>query len=163
MAAEIKSRRAIVAVAMLLVAGALGSTLVGLRSAFVERKPSRLILDRRGRYLGEVAGQGEALGYWPMPADLPDRLVKATLETEDRYFHSHRGVRWASVARAIAQDARSLRIVSGASTIAMQVARLQSPGRRTPLRKLKEMIEAYLLIRAHGHEQVLRRYLLLAP
>jgi len=129
----------------------------------VQRKGSQLFLDRRGRYLGEVAGEGGALGYWPLPAQLPDKIVRATLETEDRRFFEHDGVDVRAVARAIGQDAWGLRRVSGASTIAMQLARLQRPGSRTPIRKLKEMIEARLLIRRHGQLAVLRHYLSIAP
>ena len=45
------------------------------------RKPSQVLLDRRGRYLGEIPGEQGALGYWPVPDDLPDKIVTATLET----------------------------------------------------------------------------------
>lgn len=126
-------------------------------------EPSRLVLDRQGRYLGEVpAGDGE-LGYWPLPYGMPDRVVAATLVTEDQYFHEHPGVYLPSVGRAILQNVRNGRVISGASTLAMQVARMQDPGGRTLARKLSEAVEALLLIRRHGHEQVLRQYLTLAP
>ena len=136
---------------------------VRARSELVERAPSQLILDRRGRYLAEVPGAGGELGYWRLPDQLPEKLVRATLETEDRRFFAHRGVDPRAIGRAILQHAQYLRRISGASTIAMQLARLQSPGGRTPLRKLKEMVEAILLVRAHGHLSVLRQYLTLAP
>lgn len=127
------------------------------------KRPSQVLLDRRGRYLAEIPGAGGALGYWPLPDDLPDKIVCATLETEDRRFFQHPGVDGRAIARAVLQDARSLRRISGASTIAMQVARLQRPGRRTPIRKLKEMVEAALLVRRHGHLALLRQYLSIAP
>src|SRR5438309_533639 len=52
-----------------------------LSSDLTQFKSSKLILDRRGHYLGEVPGEAEQLGYWPLPATLPDRIVTATLET----------------------------------------------------------------------------------
>ncbi|MFL5350212.1 MAG: penicillin-binding protein 1C [Hyalangium sp.] len=126
-------------------------------------EPSRLVVDRRGRYLGEVpAGDGE-LGYWPLPYVMPEKVVAATLVTEDRHFHEHSGVYLPSVARAVLQNVKNVRVISGASTIAMQVARMQEPGGRTLFRKVTEALEALLLIRKHGHEQVLRQYLTLAP
>jgi penicillin-binding protein 1C len=126
-------------------------------------EPSRLVLDRRGRYLGEVpAGDGE-LGYWPLPYVMPERVAAATLVTEDQYFHDHPGVHLPSIARAVLQNVRNGRVISGASTLAMQVARMQDPGGRTLGRKLSEAAEALLLIHRHGHEQVLRQYLMLAP
>lgn len=151
------------AAAALLIAGSVGWIVWHAETRLVERRGSQLLLDRRGQYLGEVAGAGGALGHWPLPDDLPDKLVRATLETEDRRFFQHAGVDVRAVGRAMAQDAFSLRRVSGASTIAMQVARLQRPGRRTPIRKLKEMVEAVLLVHRHGHLAVLRQYLTIAP
>jgi penicillin-binding protein 1C len=83
--------------------------------------------------------------------------------TEDRYFHSHRGVHIPSIFRALAQNMRARRIVSGASTIAMQVARMQSPGSRNIFNKVRESAEALLLVERHGHDRVLRHYLTIAP
>ncbi len=124
---------------------------------------STVILDRTGTFLGEVPGEDGALGYWPLPSTLPDRVVRATLETEDRHFFSHSGVRPQSVARAIRQNVTSGRVVSGASTIAMQVARMQDPGPRTYLKKAREAAEAIVLVHDEGHERVLRQYLKIAP
>jgi penicillin-binding protein 1C len=140
-----------------------GTWLADLRSALLQPRGSLLVLDRRGAYLAERPGAEDALGYWPLPAVLPERIVRATIETEDRRFFEHAGVSPTSLGRALWQDLRNLRVVSGGSTLAMQTARLQTPGRRTVLRKLKEMAEALLLVRRHGHERVLRQYLTLAP
>ncbi len=137
--------------------------LADLKSSLDSPRPSLLIVDRRGAYLAERPGDGDALGYWPLPAVLPERIVRATLETEDRRFFEHAGVSPRSLVRALWQDVRNLRVISGGSTLAMQTARLQTPGRRTLLRKVKEMAEALLLVSRHGHEQVLRQYLTLAP
>jgi len=126
-------------------------------------EPSKLLLDRRGRYLGEVPGSGEQLGYWPVPYELPEKIRVATLETEDRNFYQHSGVHLPSVARAAWQNLKNLRVISGASTIAMQVARMQHPGSRSLWRKATEAAEALLLTHEHGHEEVLRQYLTLAP
>lgn len=125
--------------------------------------PSHVLLDRRGHFLGEVPASDEMLGYWPLPATLPDKIVTATLQTEDRFFYDHGGVHYPSVARAFLQNVTNLSVVSGASTIAMQVARLQHPRARGPWAKLHEAGEALLLVDAHGHDRVLRQYLTLAP
>ena len=154
-----RGRWAVIALAALLAA----SWLADLRSSLVSPRPSLLIVDRRGGYLAERPGQGDALGYWPLPAELPERMVRATLETEDRRFFEHAGVSPRSLARALWQDAKNLSVISGGSTIAMQTARLQTPGRRTLLRKVKEMAEALLLVSRHGHDRILRQYLTLAP
>jgi len=152
----------------LVIAGAVGAfsgavlLVRGLRKELTAPRCSTLIVDRRGTYLGEVAGENEALGYWPLPPNLPNRIVIATLETEDRHFYQHRGIHLPSLLRALRQNLLSWRRVSGASTLAMQVARMQTPGARTLWRKAKEAVEGWWLIRRHGHEAVLRQYLTIA-
>ncbi len=149
----------------LLLATAVGAVLFGrsLDAHLATRLPSQVLLDRQGRFLGELGGTGDAYGYWPLPAVMPDKVVVTTLETEDRHFFEHAGVHAPSVVRAAWQDLKSLHVVSGASTIAMQVARMQHPASRTPWAKVREAAEALLLIRQHGHDLVLRQYLTIAP
>ncbi len=134
-----------------------------LSNALVTHAPSHLLLDRRGRYLGEVPSSNDALGYWPLPAELPHKVATATLQTEDRHFHEHGGVYVPSIFRAVLQNFRNFRVISGASTLAMQVARMQHPASRSLWAKVREAGEALLMIRANGHDLVLRQYLTLAP
>jgi penicillin-binding protein 1C len=176
----------------LLLLGAAG--LAVLRAHFEAPAPSLLLLDRNGRFLGELAAPprrpvaapgglqappvedprgrrraaaaaapGEdGLGYWPI-ADLPPRVVAATLALEDRRFGSHPGVDLLAVARAAMQNLRTRGRVSGASTLAMQVARMQSPGARGYLRKLSEALTAVLLTQRYGPREILRHYLRIVP
>lgn len=125
--------------------------------------PSHLILDRTGRFLGEVPGTHEAWGFWPLPEAIPEKIVITTLETEDRHFEDHPGVHLPSVARAAWQNVRNQKVISGASTIPMQVARLQHPRARTLFAKLHEAAEALLLVHENGRDAVLRQYLTIAP
>lgn len=125
--------------------------------------PSHLILDRTGRFLGEVPGTHEAWGFWPLPSSVPDKVIVTTLETEDRNFFEHPGVHLPSVARAAWQNVRNHKVISGASTIPMQVARLQHPRSRTLFAKAHEAAEALLLVHEHGRDAVLRQYLTIAP
>ncbi len=127
------------------------------------QQPSHLLLDRTGQFLGEVPGSHGAWGYWAAPEVLPEKVVVTTLETEDRNFREHHGVHFGSIARAAWQNVRNHRVISGASTIPMQVARLQHPKARTLLAKLTEAAEALLLINRYGHDEVLRHYLTVAP
>lgn len=153
-----------------LLGGGLLALLVGaaafihsLHDDLVHREPSKLIVDRHGESLGEVPAEGDVLGYWPVPRMLPERIAVATLQTEDRHYYEHDGVRWSSVARAVFQNLAARRVVSGASTIAMQVARMQGGRPRGLLAKIAEAVEAEWLIDRHGHDEVLRQYLTLAP
>ena len=137
--------------------------LVSLDASLVSREPSHLLLDRTGKFLGEVPGSHEAWGFWPVPDQLPDKVVITTLETEDRNFSEHSGVHFPSIARAAWQNLKNGRVISGASTIPMQLARLQHPKSRTLFAKLQEAAEAMLLIHRFGHDEVLHHYLTIAP
>jgi len=125
--------------------------------------PTFLLLDREGRFLGEVGEEKEGgLGYWQVE-ELPPRVMAATLALEDRRFWSHPGVDPQAVARAVEQNFRSGRRVSGASTLAMQIARMQNPGARGYRRKAVEAVTAVLLTARYGREEVLRHYLRIVP
>ena len=138
-------------------------------------EPTVLLEDYHGHYLGEVnIGADERMGFWPIGERrcvtgalvqdcLPERVVAATMAVEDRRFDHHPGVDPQSVARAIVQNFTAGHRVSGASTLAMQVARLQTPGRRTYGRKVVEATTALVITQEWGRDTVLARYLQLAP
>ncbi len=131
------------------------------RCRLVSPEPTVQLRDRHGAFLGELGPDG-CRGHWPVES-LPERVVAATLALEDRRFASHPGVDPVAVARAVAQNRRAGRVVSGASTVAMQVARMQDPGPRTLLRKATEALTALLLVDRYGRDAVLAQYLRLAP
>lgn len=123
-----------------------------------------LFRDRYGRFLGEggARGAGGEFGYWPVRR-VPDRVAEAMLAIEDRRFRRHPGIDVLAVARAARQNLRSSRRVSGASTIAMQVARMQDPGARSWPRKVLEAATAVCMTLRHGREAVLAHYLTIVP
>src|SRR6185312_15145397 len=122
-----------------------------------------LLLDRHGEFLAQVAApDGGGYGYWPV-GQLPPRVVAATLSLEDRRFWSHPGVDPIAIVRALWQNLASGERVSGASTLAMQVARLQDPGPRTYYRKASEAAAALFMTLRYGREAILAQYLRLVP
>lgn len=122
-------------------------------------QPTYLVRDRHDRFLGEVAPTTDGeLGYWPVE-EIPARVAAATLAVEDRRFWTHWGIDPVAVARALKGNIGARRRISGASTIAMQVARMQYPGSRTYLRKASEAATALLLTMRHGRREVLAQYL----
>ena len=126
--------------------------------------PTFLLLDREGRFLGEVgAAAGRRARVLARRSRSAARVVAATLALEDRRFWSHPGVDPKAVARAVSQNFRSGRRISGASTLAMQVARMQTPGARGYRRKAVEALTAVLLTARYGREDVLRHYLRIVP
>ena len=94
---------------------------------------------------------------------MPERFAAATLALEDRRFYAHGGVDLLAIARAARNNIARRGRREGASTIAMQVARMQNPGPRGLGRKIMEAATAVALIARHGHEAVLAQYLRLAP
>ncbi len=153
------SRGRVAAVLVALVLGAVVAT----RARLVAPSPTLLARDARGRFLAEIDdGSGAEAGYWPLAA-LPARVVAATLAVEDRRFWRHPGVDPLAVARSLRANWRAGRRTSGASTLAMQVARIQAPGPRTYLRKAVEALTACLLTARYGREAVLAHYLRIAP
>lgn len=121
--------------------------------------PSSTLLDRRGKALRSYLSQDER---WRIPArlgELSPWVVKATLAVEDKRFHSHSGIDWIAIVRAMSGNLRAGRIVSGASTITMQTAGLSDEPRRTWLRKLRQAFRALQLERAWSKRQILEFYL----
>lgn len=136
------------------------------RSTFTAPAPTLLVRDRAGRFVGELPDRAnprdERLGFWPVE-EIPERVVAATLAIEDRRFWLHPGVDPLAVARAVKQNLVSAERVSGASTLAMQVARLQHPGSRGYLRKALEAATAWVATARYGRAGVLRQYLRIVP
>lgn len=124
--------------------------------------PGRVVADASGAFIAAIeSSSGGGYGHWPISA-IPQRVVRATLALEDRRFSHHPGVDPLAVARALVSNLTSRRRV-GASTLAMQLARMQRPGARTIWRKLTEMSSAVFMTARHGREAVLRGYLSRVP
>lgn len=105
-------------------------------------------------------------GTWRYPVSVDavsPRYLEALIGYEDRRFHVHPGVDPLALARAIAQAARHGRVVSGGSTLTMQVARLIEPIPRTPLGKLQQAVRALQIERRLDKRGILQIYLDRAP
>jgi penicillin-binding protein 1C len=87
-------------------------------------------------------------GRWRLsarPEDVDPRYLSLLLAQEDRRFWSHRGVDPIALGRAVWQFVTHRHIVSGGSTLTMQVARLLMAHRHTVAGKLVEMARAVQL------------------
>lgn len=130
----------------------------------VLQRTSPLALDREGRLLRAFATPE---GRWRLPvklAEVDPHFINLLKAYEDRRFDAHGGVDVIGVARAAWQLARNGRVVSGASTLSMQAARLLEPREaRSFSAKLRQMVRAVQLERRLGKEGVLAAYLTLAP
>lgn len=89
---------------------------------------STVLLDRDGALLGATVSSD---GQWrfPPPDRVPDRFATCLVQFEDRHFYQHWGIRPQSLVRAWIQNREAGHIVSGGSTLTMQVARSSRQGR----------------------------------
>jgi len=131
-------------------------------STFITPRLTTIMTDRNGTFMAQLGGGPGGYGYWPV-VQVPSRVALAVLALEDKRFWDHPGVDPLAVLRALRQDATSGRRVSGASTLAMQVARMQHPQARSLSVKLTEAATALMMTARYGREAVLAQYLMLAP
>ena len=122
------------------------------------------VLDRNGKLLRAFATPA---GFWRLKADLDvidPGFVRMLLAYEDRRFFRHAGIDPLAVARAGWQLLRHGRIVSGGSTLTMQLARLlEGPGERSLATKLVQCWRALQIEHRLGKREILELYLTLAP
>ena len=124
---------------------------------------SSMVTDRHGQPLRAFS---TAFGGWRFPAHLEQIdpvFIEALLQVEDQRFYQHHGVDWLAVLRASATSALAGHIVSGASTITMQTARLLEPRPRHIGSKIIEMLRAMQIEARLSKDEILELYLTLAP
>jgi penicillin-binding protein 1C len=152
------------AVALIAIAGAVWIKSLGPAPLGRHLEYSHMVLDRNGRLLRAYATKE---GRWRLPAKIEDvdpRFLKLLFAYEDKRFWTHHGVDPEALARAAFQFVTSGHIVSGGSTITMQVARLLEPRRhRSLLAKLHQIARAFELEHALRKDEILSLYLTLAP
>ncbi len=124
---------------------------------------STVVEDKSGKLLGaKIADDGQ--WRFPISDEVPYKFEQAIMEFEDRNFQSHIGVDPVAIGRALIQNYKASEVVSGASTLSMQVVRLskQNP-KRTVWEKLKEMVQATRLELSYSKKEILAMYAAHAP
>jgi penicillin-binding protein 1C len=128
------------------------------------RQGSTIVVDREGRLLRAFTLPD---GRWRLPlepGEVDPRYIAMLLAYEDARFYAHDGVDWRALSRASLQLLTRGRIVSGGSTLTMQVARLIEPREeRSVSAKLRQVARAWQIERQVSKQGVLGRYLALAP
>jgi penicillin-binding protein 1C len=129
------------------------------------REVSTAIVDRHGKLLRAYA---MADGRWRLPVnaatDVDPTYLKLLFAYEDRRFRSHSGVDLLALGRAALQLTTRGHIVSGGSTITMQLARLMEPRQhRSAYAKLRQIVRAVEIERRMSKDQILNLYLAMAP
>lgn len=124
---------------------------------------STVLETRSGKLMGaKIADDGQ--WRFPLNSEVPVKFEKALLEYEDRRFYYHPGIDPVAVARAIVQNLKAGEVVSGASTLTMQVIRLSRKDQpRSYWEKIKEMILALRLEFSYSKKEILALYAAHAP
>ena len=124
---------------------------------------SFVLEDRKGRLLGaKIAADGQ--WRFPAPDSLPAAYIQSLITFEDRRFFSHPGVDPLSLGRALVQNLRAGRIVSGGSTLSMQVMRMALGHRKRNLfNKSLEILLATRLEIGYSKQEILLLYATYAP
>ena len=123
---------------------------------------STVVTDRHGQLLGaRIANDGQ----WRFPAEdtVPEKFKICLTNFEDQYFYYHWGVNPISLGRAIIQNIKEKRIVSGGSTLTMQLIRLSRNKNRTIPEKGIEAILATRLEFRYSKKKILALYASYAP
>jgi len=124
---------------------------------------SPIVWDVNDRDLIGIVGSDD---HWRRPVPLEDMsswLAQATIAVEDERFYSHPGVDPLAVARAAVQNIAARRIVSGASTLNMQLCRMMDNRPRSLKAKIIESFRALQLNRLESKDDILELYLNVAP
>ncbi|RPE02286.1 penicillin-binding protein 1C [Candidatus Pantoea deserta] len=146
---------------------ALALGLLGLDRLFPlplrEVQPARVVVAEDGTPLWRFA---DRQGVWRYPVTLDEvapAYLEALLNYEDRWFWRHPGINPVAILRAAGQNLRDGAIVSGGSTLTMQVARLLDPQPRTLRGKVVQAWRALQLEWHLSKRDILTLYLNRAP
>ncbi|MDF5893614.1 peptidoglycan glycosyltransferase PbpC [Pseudomonas syringae pv. syringae] len=124
---------------------------------------ARVVLAEDGKPLWRFA---DANGVWRYPVSneqVSPYYLEALLTYEDRWFYTHPGVNPLALLRATWQNLSGARVVSGGSTLSMQVARLLDPHSRTLSGKFRQLWRTLQLEWHLSKDQILSLYLNRAP
>ncbi|MFQ0974082.1 penicillin-binding protein 1C [Gilliamella sp. CG35] len=128
-----------------------------------KNKPTQTIVAQDGTPLWRFADENGIWRYSVKLDEVPDYYLDVLLNYEDRYFYEHVGINPFSLLRAAWQNINNDRIISGGSTISMQVARLLYPHERTLSGKLKQIFRTLQLELHYSKKEILTLYINHAP
>ncbi|MFP5258706.1 MAG: penicillin-binding protein 1C, partial [Acidobacteriota bacterium] len=125
--------------------------------------PSTVVAARNGQPLRLFLAPDEAWRFPVRLSGVAPILPRLIVAAEDRHFYRHPGVNPLAILRAAAANLAAGRVVSGGSTITMQLARLARPRERSLGAKIDEALSALALERRLSKDAILERYLNMAP
>ncbi|MEP6691399.1 MAG: transglycosylase domain-containing protein, partial [Gemmatimonadaceae bacterium] len=125
--------------------------------------PGIVLEDRAGIVLRTSRADDGSRMRWMRLAEIDSKIIQAFVAAEDRRFYEHGAIDWRAAGRAARDNLLAMRVVSGASTITMQTARLIHPSRRSLIGKATQVLWAVRLDAHLGKQQLLEQYLNRVP
>ncbi len=129
----------------------------------LSRPPAHYLYSAEGEPLGRYTSSDT---FWRLPVKLEEispQLINSVIECEDKWFYYHLGINPISLVNAAVDNLKAGRVVRGASTITMQIARMIEPKERTVVSKIFEMFRALQLELRYTKDELLEIYFNLAP
>ncbi len=127
------------------------------------KTPTSYIVEADNGELLSAAIAGDGQWRFPLNDTVTDKFAKCITTFEDKRFFYHLGVDPLAFGRAVMQNIKSKKVISGGSTLSMQVIRLSRNQPRTIWQKLIEMILAFRLELSYSKQEILALYAANAP
>jgi penicillin-binding protein 1C len=130
---------------------------------YLFRAPTSFVIDdNQGQLLGaSIASDGQ--WRFPYNKEVPPKFKACIIAFEDKRFEHHIGFDFLAFGRAIKQNIRAKHVVSGGSTLTMQVIRLSTRKNRTVWQKILEIFKAFRLELTYSKAEILALYSSNAP
>ncbi len=134
-----------------------------LPKVLFDKPVSSILLDQQGELLGAHIATDQQWRFPPIQA-VPAKFATCLIQFEDKRFYQHIGIDPIAIVRAMKLNIQHNRVVSGASTLTMQVIRLSRKNtQRSVIEKIKEMFIAMRLEISLSKEEILKLYATHAP
>ncbi|ACU04396.1 penicillin-binding protein 1C [Pedobacter heparinus] len=127
------------------------------------RSPSSYVLEASNGELLSAAIARDGQWRFPVADSVPEKFAQCIVAFEDKRFYQHPGIDILAMGRAMRQNFKARTVVSGGSTLTMQVIRLSRRESRTIGQKLIEMVLALRLELGHSKNDILKLYAANAP
>ncbi len=124
---------------------------------------STVVKDKNGKILRVYLTSDQKKRIFTPLEKIDPLLIKSTIAYEDRFYYFHPGFNPISIIKAAYIDLKNRKIITGASTIPMQLARIVEPRPRTIKSKIIEVFRAIQFTFRLGKKKTLELYLNLAP
>lgn len=124
---------------------------------------STVVVDREQTILRHFSDQTGVFRHWVELEDINPLYLQALINYEDRYFYQHFGINPFATLRALGQWITHKKVISGSSTLTMQVARLLYPHPKTIRGKIEQMFRAFQLELTLSKQDILTLYVNIAP